>query len=98
MILELKETEVCNFADDTTPSACEVLLRLEHDSALSICWVESNYTKLNTDKCHLVIAGNNKEHIWAKVDNEKIWESNSVKLLGIAIDNKLNFNKHVTNV
>ena len=34
----LKETDVCNFADDTTPPVCDgnmeqVLIRLEHDSA-----------------------------------------------------------------
>ena len=38
------------------------------------------------------------EHIWAKVGNEKIWDSNPVKLLGITIDNKLKFNEHVTNI
>ena len=37
--------------------------------------------KLNTDKCHLLISSNKNEHIWAKVGNEKIWESNSLKLL-----------------
>ena len=46
----LKETEVCNYADDTTPYACEeslknVMLRLEHDSDTAICWFESNYMK-----------------------------------------------------
>ena len=103
LFFELKETEVCNFADDTTPYTCDenleqVLLRLEHDSALAICWFERNYMKLNTDKCHLLISGNKNEHIWAKVGNEKILESKPVNLLGITIDNKLKFNEHVTNI
>ena len=43
----LKETDVCNFADDTTPYVCnenlqQVMTRLEHDSAIAICWFESN--------------------------------------------------------
>ena len=93
----LKETDVCNFADDTTPHVCDgsikqVLIRLEHDSAIAICWFESNYMKLNTDKCHLLVSGNKNEHMWAKVGNDKIWESRTVKLLGVTIDNQLKFN------
>ena len=40
-------------------------MRLEHDSALAVCWFESNYMKLNTDKCHLIISGNKHESFWA---------------------------------
>ena len=50
--------------------------------------------KLNTDKCHLIIAGNKYEHIWAKLGEELMWE-NSVKLLGVTIDRQLKFDKHV---
>ena len=39
----------------------------------------------NSDKCHLLI-------------NENITGSSSVKLLGITIDNKLNFNEHITKI
>ena len=47
-----------NFTDDTTPYACNtdldgLLMRLEHDTALTICWFESDFMKLNTDKCYL---------------------------------------------
>ena len=99
----LKETDVCNFADDTTPHVCDgnikqVLIRLEHDSAIAICWFESNYMKLNTDKCHLLVSGNKNEHMWAKVGNDKIWESRTVRLLGVTIDNQLKFNEHVLNI
>ena len=99
----LKETDVCNFADDTTPHVCDgsikqVLIRLEHDSAIAICWFESNYMKLNTDECHLLVSGNKNEHMWAKVGNDKIWESITVKLLGVTIDNQLKFNGHVLNI
>ena len=47
----LKDTDICNFADDTLPHACDIsldefLMHLEHDSALAMCWFESNYMKL----------------------------------------------------
>ena len=47
----LKDTDICNFADDTLPHACDIsldefLVHLENDSALAMCWFESNYMKL----------------------------------------------------
>ena len=62
----LKDIDVYNFAVDTSPHACdisldELLMRLEHDSALAVCWFENNYIKLNTDKCHFIISGNTHE-------------------------------------
>ena len=45
-------TDVCNYAGDTTFSACELdlkslITRLEHDAVLPIEWFESNYMQLN---------------------------------------------------
>ena len=53
---------------------------------------------MNPGKCHLFVSGNKHEQMWAKIDDDKIWESKAVRLLGIAIDNKLNFDKHISNV
>ena len=94
---------MCNFADDTTPFVCDtdletVLNKLENNSAIAITWFETNYMKLNTDKCHLLVSGKKHEHTWVKLGKHKIWESNSVKLLGITIDNDLNFDNHVLNI
>ena len=52
-------------------------------------WFENNYVKLNTDKCHLLVSGTKYEHSWAKKDDDKSWESNKVKRLGLTIDTKL---------
>ena len=54
--------------------------------------------KLNTDKCHLLVAGHKFEHTWVRVGADKIWEDHSVKLLGVSIDNELKFDKHVLNI
>ena len=66
----LKGVDICNFADDTSPYVCDsnlksVLETLEHNSELTIAWFETNYMKLNTNKCHLLISGNINEQIWA---------------------------------
>ena len=52
--------------------------------------------KLNQDKCHLLVSGYKNENVWANIGNEKIWESNKQKLLGLDIDRNLNFNEHVS--
>ena len=52
--------------------------------------------KMNSDKCHLLVAGHKFKQIWAKIGIDLIWESNSVKLLGITLDNHLKFDKHIS--
>ena len=57
----LKDVGICNFADNTTTyisdeSLENVLKSLEKNSMLAICWFEDNYTKLNTDKCCLIVS------------------------------------------
>ena len=34
----------------------------------------------------------------AKLDKDKVWESNGVEGRGVAIDNNLRFDKHVSNI
>ena len=99
----LQRTEICNFADDTTPYACDsllenVLIDLEHDFSLSIEWFENNHMKLNAGKCHLFISGNKYEHCWVNTGVSKLWESSNVKLLGVNIDNHLKFDKHLSGI
>ena len=99
----LKERDVCNFANDTTLNICDenvgkVLIRLERDSAIAICWFESNYMKLNKNKYHMLVSGIKNEHMWAEVGSDKIWKINTVKLLGVTIVNQLKFNEHMLNI
>ena len=92
---------VCNFADDATLFVCNenldfVLNELERKSNIAIDWFQNNYMKMNSDKCHLLVVGYKFEKIWAKIGTDLIWESNSVKLLGIIIDNHLKYDKHIS--
>ena len=79
MFFALNETDICNFADDTTPYVSDsnlksVLEKLEHNFELAIAWFELNYMKLNTDKCHLLISGNRNEYMWVKLDEDIVWK------------------------
>ena len=62
LFFALKDVEVCNFADDTTPFVCDLeldtaLTKLEENSAITLTWFETNYMKLNSDECHLLVSG-----------------------------------------
>ena len=76
----LKDANICNFADGTTPYVSDFCLKnvmetLEDHSEIAITWFECNNMKLNTDKCHLLVSGHRYEEMWAKVRNDRIWES-----------------------
>ena len=90
LFFQIVNTHACNFADDTSLGAFatnleDVLYNLEYGTQSAIVWFENNYMKLNPDKCHFLISGDVKEHLWVG-DDEKIWESAEEKLLGVPID------------
>ena len=68
---------------------------MEHDNHLAIEWFESNYMKVNQDKCHLLVSEYKHEYIWTRIDEVKIWDSSKRKLLGVLVDRDLNFNEYV---
>ena len=99
MFFQFLDAHVCNFADDTTLTACNVKMEdllhdLEDNTLSAIVWFENNYMKLNQSKCHFLTCGS-PEHLWVRVGDEKIWESQSEKLLGMIVDKKLNFDLHL---
>ena len=96
----ISQTEVCNFADDTTiytgdknPEA--VVSKLENDASILNKWYSDNLMKLNDKKCHLLMFGNKKHQHTITIGNSVINESNSQQLLGVNIDKNLNFSDHV---
>ena len=96
----VSKCDITNYADDTTPYSVEetmdtLLGSLETDTSTLIKWFRDNYFQLNADKCHLLISKHSND-IFINVEEEVIECSSSVKLLGVTIDNKLNFDEHVT--
>ena len=96
-----EETDICNYADDTTPHACDteiqnLIRRLERECLLAIEWFDNNYMVLNEEKCHFLMAGYRHEQLFANVGDNQIWESNDEVLLGITIDKEMKFKEHLT--
>ena len=98
----VNNSDITNYADDTTPYAIDstigaILNSLETDTTILIKWFHDNYLNMNADKCHLLIS-NQSKGIVINIEDEVIECSDSVKLLGITIDNKLDFSAHVSNI
>ena len=74
---------------------CNLIKRLEHDSSLAIEWFESNYMKLNEDKCHFIISGYKHEIMFANIGESRIWEKGQQKFLGVTIDKNPKFQNHI---
>ena len=72
-----------------------LLAILKDDASLLLDWFKSNEMKSNEDKCRLLVI-NHQEDVHVNLGNENIEGSSSVDLLGIKIDNNLNFNEHVS--
>ena len=93
---------MANYADDNSLYACKndiesVINQLEGDSKTLLDWVANNTLKANPDKFHLLLSESDISKS-INVDRFQIFNSNQEKLLGIIIDNKLNFNEHVSSL
>ena len=97
----VRECDLNGYADDNTLSkaakdAASIKRALERDTANTLSWFTENYMSANPDKFHAIVLGmKNPETINFAVGNVTINPSRSVKLLGIEIDPKLNFDTHV---
>ena len=103
LFLWIDEASLHNFADDNTLSAFaksirELILILEKESENAIDWFKENGMSVNPGKFHGIIINRCGRHpnvhkmnfSGFEITTEKI-----VNLLGIDIDYKLNFNKHI---
>ena len=61
------------------------ITRPEHEVSFDIEWYETNYIKLNQDKCYYPTAGHKHEIFFANLEKAKIWESQEEMFLLIEI-------------
>ena len=62
LLLFIQNSDICNYADDTTIYTCNksldnIVHRLENDCSIASEWFADNFMKLNADKCHLLVLG-----------------------------------------
>ena len=99
----IEKCKLYNYADDNslsnTANDVQIVVRnLEIDTSISITWFHSNGMEANPAKFQFMLSSTKalpQQSI--RVDKDTTIESEDyVKLLGITIDNKLNFSKHVS--
>ena len=95
------ESEICNFANDNTIYARsetleEAINSLENDLSSVLQWFTENGMVANPEKFQLMFLGvKSDQQMCLRIDDQIINQYQQVKLLGVAIDSKLNFDKHI---
>ena len=103
ILLFVESSNICNYADDNTLFAFgktfdEVTKKLQNDFLILDDWFFSNFLVLNFDKCHFMTLGTPNTLPNLKCKNVTVKKSASEKLLGVIIDNKLDFTEHLNTV
>ena len=99
-LIDLK-SEICNFADDNTiftrsETLEEVINSLENDLSSALQWFAENGMVANPEKFQLMFLGvKSDQQMCLRIDDQIISQCQQVKLLGVTIDSKLNFDKHI---
>ena len=75
-----------------------VIRRLRHNFAIISEWLYENYMVLNPDKCRFLTLGFNKPFSDFSFENTIINNINEEKILGIVIENNLNFKSHTKKI
>ena len=102
----IEKASVHNFADDNTLSMFEETIQnlialLENESNTAIEWFQNNKMMVNPGKFQAIIIDKKKKchtNETLKIGDKIIKASSSVKLLGVQIDDQLNFNLHISNI
>ena len=103
IFLFVESSNVCNYADDNTlftfgKTFDEVTRKLQNDFLILDEWFFNNFLVLNSDKCHFMALGTPNTLPNFKCKNITIKNSASEKLLGVIIDNKLDFTERLNRV
>ena len=95
------ESEICNFADDTTIYACDtsidaVTMKLKDDLQKLLDWFKHNGMCANPAKFQMMFLGLKSDSSFIlNIGGQQAKQSEQVKLLGVQIDNSLKFDAHV---
>ena len=101
LFLENSDVDIANYTDDNTPYACSsdldsVIFKLQKNTEIIFRWFYNNNLILNAEKCHLIMS--TKRNLEIKVLSCSTRNEDSVKLLGIHLNNDLNFDYHVNQI
>ena len=102
----LFQEDQCTTSDDNSLSAAaktvtKLKSTLQFESEVIINWFKNNKMIVNLEKFQAIILDKQKHgysNETIKFDNKTVETVSSVRLLGIQLDDKLNFSLHVSNI
>ena len=104
MFFFIEKSEIRNFADENILYSCDTnLLRIKENLTFDmkniLLWFRTNSLRANAGKFQFMIL-NRKNHRRQRmvINSITVKESYEVILLGVTIDNKLVFKKHIGNL
>ena len=99
----IKNSDLHNFADDNTISCVSVSLNeltseLKKEGNITTQWFIDNSMIVNPEKFQAIIIDrkNQKNNPQKLTIDEKVITSETVTLLGLEVDSKLNFDEHIS--
>ena len=103
MLCFIEKIDICNFANDNTiysfaKSINDVIENFQSDLKIALKWFKDNQMMANPEKFQFMILSKNTINKSIVINNKTIESSKPVKLLGLTIDNKLNFGIHTNNI
>ena len=101
LFLVMKETEFTSYADDNTlydasNTIEDVISSLQESPQKLFKWFSDNQMQGNSGKCHLILSTSEPAQI--QIGESLIESTNCEKLLGVKIDSKLSFDKHIKTI
>ena len=75
-------------------------LNIESWCTLIIRWFVDNSIEMTTEKCHAIVLSKDpsEDNFTVSIDNTQIIPEEEVSLLGVTLDNSLNFNSHTSKI
>ena len=106
LFLSIKQATLYNYADDNTPayfskSMPDLVDILERETGVALSWLEQNEMIANPEKFHAILLRKNQTNTNGEeinINGKIIKSEEIVKLLGVALDYKLDFDPHVSNL
>ena len=106
LLLFIRQATVYNYADDNTlgffsKNIPDLVKVLEEQSNVALDWLAYNEMIANPDKFHAIIVKKDRSDttgINIRIKGQNIKTESTVKLLGVKLDYKLNFDPHISDL
>ena len=106
LFLFIKQATLHNYADDNTlayfsKNMTDLVYTLEKETGVALSWLENNEMIANPEKFHAILLRKNRTNTSGEqinINGKMIKSEQTVKLLGVTLDYKLDFDPHISNL